>query len=83
MFFHLGKFQTEPVIINEVTAHGVQHVPYRADEFDYGKNTLTPQTWVDIGFAGFRIHYPLNSDQYKDELAVFLGASYFRALGTG
>jgi glucans biosynthesis protein len=83
MFFHLGKFQTEPVIINEVTAQGVQHVPYRADEFDYGKNTLTPQTWGDIGFAGFRIHYPLNSDQYKDELAVFLGASYFRALGTG
>jgi glucans biosynthesis protein len=83
MFFHLGKFQTEPVIINEVTAQGVQHVRYSAAEFDYGKNKLYPQAWGDIGFAGFRAHYPLNNDKYKDETAVFLGASYFRALGAG
>jgi periplasmic glucans biosynthesis protein len=36
-----------------------------------------------LGFAGFRIHYPLNTPRYKDELAVFLGASYFRVLGKG
>jgi glucans biosynthesis protein len=83
MFFHLGKFQKEPVIINEVTDKGVQHVRYRASEFDYGKNKLSPQAWGDIGFAGFRAHYPLNNDKYKDETAVFLGASYFRALGAG
>jgi glucans biosynthesis protein len=35
----------------------------------------------DLGFAGFRIHYPLNTPAYKDELIVFLGASYFRVLG--
>lgn len=83
MFFHLGKFQTEPVLINEVTPQGVRHIRYRAAEFDYGKNKLSPQAWGDIGFAGFRVHYPLNSDQYKDEIVVFLGASYFRALGAG
>lgn len=83
MFFHLGKFQTEPVTINEVTAQGVRHVRYQAADFDYGRNTLSPQDWGDIGFAGFRVHYPLNSQDYKDELAVFLGASYFRALGAG
>ena len=83
MFFHLGKFQREPVIINEIGEDGVEHIRYRADAFDYGKNKLTPQAWGDIGFAGFRAHYPLNNDQYKDETVVFLGASYFRALGTG
>lgn len=83
MFFHLGKFQTDPVIINEVTAKGVRRLQYRTVDFDYGKNTLSPQGWGDIGFAGFRVHYPLNGAAYKDELIVFLGASYFRALGRG
>ncbi len=81
MFFHLGKFQTAPVLINEVTPRGVQHVRYRSADFDYGNNKLSPQSWGDIGFAGFRAHYPLNDSRYKDEVAVFLGASYFRALG--
>jgi glucans biosynthesis protein len=83
MFFHLGKFQTEPVLINEVTPQGVNHIRYRSAEFDYGKNKLSPQSWGDIGFAGFRAHYALNDRRYKDELVVFLGASYFRALGAG
>jgi glucans biosynthesis protein len=83
MFFHLGKFQTEPVRINEVTAQGASHIRYQSAYFDYGKNKLSPQRWGDIGFAGFRVHYSLNNSEYKDELVVFLGASYFRALGAG
>jgi glucans biosynthesis protein len=35
----------------------------------------------DLGFAGFRIHYPIKTPKYHDEVIVFLGASYFRALG--
>jgi glucans biosynthesis protein len=83
MFFHLGKFQTESVGINEITPQGVQHIAYKSTDFNYGKNKLSPQTWGDVGFAGFRAHYPLNGRQYKDEVVVFLGASYFRALGAG
>ncbi|WP_213604334.1 glucan biosynthesis protein [Pseudoxanthomonas japonensis] len=37
----------------------------------------------DTGFAGFRVHAPLNRATVYDELIVFLGASYFRALGKG
>lgn len=83
MFFHLGKFQTDPVAINEVTPQGTRHIRYSSADFDYGKNKLSPQRWGDVGFAGFRAHYPLNNAAYKDELVVFLGASYFRALGAG
>ena len=36
-----------------------------------------------LGFAGFRVHFPVNTQAYKDEVLVFLGASYFRALGQG
>lgn len=81
MFFHLGKFQTETVRINEITAKGPRHIPYKSADFDYGANKLSPRTWGDVGFAGFRAHYALNGSGYKDELVVFLGASYFRALG--
>ncbi|MFT4241666.1 MAG: glucan biosynthesis protein G [Acidovorax sp.] len=84
MFFHLGLYQTEPVLINEVTPQGVRHVRYDRADFDYGKNDrLRPQDWGDLGFAGFRLHHHLNSADYKDELVVFQGASYFRALGQG
>src|SRR5882724_10130499 len=41
MFFHLGKFQTQPVLINEVTDSGVRHVPYDSADFNYGKNKLS------------------------------------------
>ena len=37
----------------------------------------------DIGFAGFRLHYPLNRPDYFDEICAFLGASYFRAVAKG
>ena len=83
-FFHLGLYQTEPVRIHELTPDGrVNHLPYRGADFDYGKNTFDPAPWGDLGHAGFRLHYPLNGQAYKDELVVFQGASYFRALGAG
>ena len=83
MFFHLGKAQKEPVRIEEVTSQGTRHIAYRSSDFDFGKNKLSPQSWGDLGFGGLRVHYPLNTSAYKDELVVFHGASYFRALGAG
>ncbi|EJE53254.1 periplasmic glucans biosynthesis protein [Acidovorax sp. CF316] len=83
MFFHLGLYQTQPVRIHEVTPTGTRDIPYSRADFDYGKNTVQPQAWGDLGFAGFRLHNHLNAPEYKDELAVFQGASYFRALGAG
>lgn len=81
-FFHLGLYQTEPVRIHELLPDGrVNHLPYRGADFDYGKNTFDPTPWGDLGHAGFRLHHPLNNPAYKDELVVFQGASYFRALG--
>jgi glucans biosynthesis protein len=83
MFFHLGKFQTQPVAIHEVTNGGVRRIGFDPRAFDYGRNRLSPEGWGDLGFAGFRVHYALNNPAYKDELVVFLGASYLRGLGQG
>ena len=83
MFFHRGWFYEEPVTINEVSANGIRKVPFDPDAFDYGKNKIDRNETRDLGFAGFRVHFPINTATYRDEVVVFLGASYFRALGRG
>ncbi|MGB8712684.1 MAG: glucan biosynthesis protein [Onishia taeanensis] len=45
------------------------------------KQSSDDQARNDIGYAGFRLHYPLNHGDYRDEFMVFLGASYFRLIG--
>jgi glucans biosynthesis protein len=82
MFFHRGQGNPR-VRMSEVVAGEARHLPYDSDDFDFGKNTLQPATWRNLDYAGIRVHYHLNGPQYKDELIVFLGASYFRALAAG
>ena len=39
---------------------------------------------VEVGkYAGLRLHYPINNDDYQDEFIVFQGASYFRVVSKG
>jgi periplasmic glucans biosynthesis protein len=83
-FFHRGFTFARQVNINEVNAAGVSRpIIYNPAFFTFGH--LTGMTSKDLpartGFAGFRVHYPLYTSMYKDELAVFLGASYFKVLG--
>jgi periplasmic glucans biosynthesis protein len=82
MFFHRGK-ANERVRMNELVAGKARHIPYDRADFNFGKNTLSPETWGDLDYAGLRVHYHLNGPAYKDELIVFLGASYFRSLAAG
>jgi glucans biosynthesis protein len=82
-FFHPGWHFAEPVRVHEVTAAGVREIRFDPDQFDYGANKVDTKALAGVGFAGFRVHYPINSPHYKDEVLVFLGASYFRALGKG
>lgn len=82
-FFHLGFYFDQPVKISEVSSDGVREIRFNPEDFDYGANKLGRNTLKDAGFAGFRVHYPINTQHYKDEVLVFLGASYFRALGKG
>ena len=83
MYFHPGKNFPDAVRINTVDAHGVKRVEFDPELFDYGSNKIDPQKLRGLGFPGFRVHYPVNTRNYKDEVVVFLGASYFRALGKG
>ena len=84
-FFHVGR-QVESVRIHEITPAGVKSLPYDPASFNFGKNRVSPERWgglADLGFGGLRVFSNLNSPSLKDELIVFQGASYFRALGAG
>ncbi|GGC63691.1 glucan biosynthesis protein [Chelatococcus reniformis] len=81
--FHPGFLFQRPVIVNVVRDGIATPVPYSAQLFDYGRNKFDKPLPVNVGFAGLRLHYPLNNPTVNDELISFLGASYFRFLGRG
>lgn len=83
--FHPGWLFKEPIELFEITEGVVTPLHFTGADFEYRK-PLDPQAFKDVdlpGIAGFRLHHPLNTPDYFDELLVFLGASYFRALGKG
>jgi glucans biosynthesis protein len=81
-FFHPGFYYDRAVRIHVVSRKGVvSDAAFSPDQFDYGDNTFESRIPHDLGYAGFRIHYPIKTASYQDEVAVFLGASYFRAVG--
>jgi periplasmic glucans biosynthesis protein len=79
--FHLGFLYTRPVTVNVIRDGVPTPVPYQPQLFDYGRTKIERPLPVNLGFAGFRLHYPLNSPRVFDEVIAFLGASYFRFLG--
>lgn len=81
--FHLGFLYQRPVTVNVIRDGVPTPVAYQAQLFDYGRNKFDKPFPVNFGFAGFRLHYPLNDPRVFDELISFVGASYFRALGRG
>ena len=80
-FFHPGFVNTETVKVHEVTADGAsRELAFDTANFDYGHNKA-PSKALASGYSGFRIHFPINNTAHKDEVIVFQGASYFRAVG--
>jgi len=82
-FFHQGRGFDTPVRIHEIIGKTVKEIKFDPTSFTYGANNLSQKDLAGLGFAGFRLHYPVNNPRYKDEVLAFLGASYFRAVGKG
>lgn len=81
-FFHPGAQFRETVRIHEIGPRGgIKPIAFDPAHYHYGRNAIDPQTLRGLGHAGFRVHFPVNRPNYKDEVLVFLGASYFRAIG--
>jgi periplasmic glucans biosynthesis protein len=84
-FFHPGFLFPHPVRVFMVDNGEVREFAFDPDLFRYEAEAegLADAGRSDLGFSGFRLHYPLNRPEYLDEVVVFLGASYFRLVGPG
>ncbi|HET6655864.1 MAG TPA: glucan biosynthesis protein G [Gammaproteobacteria bacterium] len=81
MLIHPGLYYDHAVQINVVDAEGVHEVQFSPTLFDYGHNKFVDKIPPDLGFAGFKLTYPLKGEDSHNQFLVFAGASYFRAVG--
>jgi glucans biosynthesis protein len=84
--FHMGWLFPAPVLLFEVVDSKANPIIFTSEDFEYRPPLLKADDFKGVvmpGVAGFRLHFPLNRPDVYDEVAVFQGASYFRALGRG
>jgi len=89
--FHPGFLYRQPVTLHVLEDGQLRTVDFDPAMFRYdgaaaevgvaAADAHAAGTDASLGHAGFRLHYPINSAEYKDEFLVFLGASYFRLVG--
>jgi periplasmic glucans biosynthesis protein len=78
-FFHVGRTFNAPVHLFEVVDGQSREIVYDPAMFEWDKSGVDPATMKDhAGFAGFRVQFVTN---WRADVAAFLGAAYFRAVG--
>ncbi|WP_280790893.1 glucan biosynthesis protein G [Pseudomonas parafulva] len=82
-FYHQGMHFDTPVTINEITANKVEEIKYDPSRFEFGDVPHDADATKNLGYAGFRVLYPINKADKQDEIMTLLGASYFRVVGRG
>jgi glucans biosynthesis protein len=82
-FYHQGMQFNTPVKISEIVDGTVREIPYDPDRFDFGDLHFDRAQTSKLGWAGFRLLYPINQPGKYDEIMSVLGASYFRIIGKG
>ncbi len=79
--FPRGFQYLDRVRINVIEDGAARPLGFDPALFDYGRLDVPAELPGEVGYAGFRVLYPLHADDRFDEVAVFLGATYFRAVG--
>jgi len=78
-FFHVGRGFAQAVHFFEVIEGQAREILYDPSMFEFDKAGIDPDVMRDhAGFAGFRVQF---ATDWKDDVAAFLGAAYFRAVG--
>ena len=80
-FYHQGMHFNAPVAIHEIVDGNVREIGYDPERFDFGNLTFDKDQTRKLGYAGFRVLFPINTAGKEDEVMSFLGASYFRVIG--
>ncbi|MDB5649246.1 MAG: opgG [Hyphomicrobiales bacterium] len=77
---HRGFIFSAPMDITIVENGVARKLVYSPDQFDFGRLAVPPNLG-DIGFSGFRVLLP--RDGGFSDVAIFQGASFFRARARG
>jgi glucans biosynthesis protein len=78
-FFHVGRGFAQAVHLFEVNEGQAREILYDPSMFEFDKAGIDPTVMRDhAGFAGFRVQFVTD---WKADVAAFLGAAYFRAVG--
>lgn len=83
MMVPAGSYYQHAVALNVVDSEGVHPVPFDRNLFDYPSPELLKRVPADLGYAGFKLTYPLAGNKDQNQVLVFAGASYFRGVGAG
>lgn len=78
-----GSYYTHTVKLNEVDASGVSPISFDKSVFTFPDPELAKRIPADLGYAGFKLTYPMGDDDEQNQFLVFAGASYFRGVGAG
>jgi periplasmic glucans biosynthesis protein len=76
---HRGSIFSNPVAIFVIEDGTSRRLGFDKSRFDYGR-TPVPQSQADLGFSGFRVHV---TGERTDTVAIFQGATFFRAVARG
>jgi len=82
-FYHQGMQFNTPVIVHEIVDTKVDGIAYDPNRFAFGGLSFPPGATAPLGYAGFKLLYPVNRADKEDEIMSVLGASYFRVIGRG
>jgi glucans biosynthesis protein len=78
-----GNFYQHAVQLHVVDSEGVHPLTFEKSDFDYPNSELARRIPADLGYAGFKLTFPLSGEAAKNQFLVFGGASYFRGVGAG
>jgi len=78
-FFHVGRTFAQAVHLYEVSDGQAREILYDPSMFEFDKAGIDPAVMRDHpGFAGFRVQFVTD---WRADIAAYLGAAYFRAVG--
>ena len=86
-----GRYYKDRVDIALVERDGrLTELAFQPKNFDYDPNlfikdnlNLDSEDLKKLSYSGFRLRFPINNQDIEDEICVFQGASYFRAVSKG
>lgn len=82
-FFPVGRYFPKAIRMNVVEGDKSRDILYEPEYFDMPDDSPAQKLPEDTGFAGFQVREPKSRADWKEkDWVAFLGASYFRAIGS-